>query len=272
MRPRARIRSLRCTRQSSGFTLLEIIVAMALLSILAGAAAPYAVQQVRGARVRLTQERMRAVVQAMTGEPSASYYGYLADFGELPPSLADLNQINGKPAYAVDAVDAIGAGYNGPYVANPTPTSLDDAWGTPLRYVAGIAQVSSAGVDRNFGTADDLVFPDFAAATSGSLTVNITGIPNAGGVVCLLGEDDADVFVAFSQSGVRTERQLTGVLGAPGPFSDGSLHSGLHGLRVVGQADWAGATARDVVEVYRGAVQRRITLAQAVGPPAGCGP
>ena len=263
---------MRPEQHSSGFTLLEIIVAMTLLSILAGAAAPYAVQQVRGARVRLTQERMRAVVQAMTGDPSASYYGYVADFGELPPTLTDLNQINGKPVYVVDAVDAIGSGYNGPYVANPTPTSLDDAWGTPLRYVAGIAQVSSAGADRDFGTADDLVFPDSAAGTSGSLTVNLTGIPNDGGVACLLGEDDADVFVAFSQSGIRMERQLTGVIGAPGPFIDGSLHSGLHGLRVLGQANWAGATTRDVVEVYRGAVQRRVALTQPVGPPAGCGP
>ena len=42
----------RATRRRRGFTLIELIVTLTLLSILAGAAAPLVMTQVRGHRIR----------------------------------------------------------------------------------------------------------------------------------------------------------------------------------------------------------------------------
>lgn len=256
---------------ASGFSLLEILVALALLSLLAGAAAPFAAQQIQSHRLRTTQERMRRVITGMVGDPEAGDHGYLGDLGELPPTLDDLNTRGSKPLYAIDPNDGVGAGYNGPYVpqAGPAGVPFSDAWGTAFQY-AGVAQLTSAGGDRTFGTADDLVYPDAAPVTTGNLTVSVTGVPNDGGADCLLGEDEADVFVASSSSGTRSENQIPGPTGTGGPFGGTGLHNGLHGVRVVGQGVWAGSTLRDVVEIRRGTAQLRVTLIQLSGSPAGC--
>jgi prepilin-type N-terminal cleavage/methylation domain-containing protein len=257
---------------AAGFSLIEIVVALALLSLLAGAAAPFAARQIESNRLRATQERMKRVVAGMAGDPWTGDHGYLGDIGELPPTLDDLNTRGSKPVYVIDANDGVGAGYNGPYVpqAGPAGVPFSDAWGTGFQYAAGAAQLTSAGGDRIFGSGDDLVFPDAAPVTTGSLTVSVTGLPNDGGVECLLGEDDADVIVASSSSGTRSDAQLPGPVGTGGPFSGAGLHNGFHGVRVVGQGEWAGAALRDVVEIRGSTAQLRVTLIQPPGPPPGC--
>lgn len=259
-------------RSAAGFSLIEILVALVLLSLLAGAAAPFAVRQIQSQRLRTTQERMKHVIAGMVGDPRVGEHGYLGDLGELPPTLDDLNTRGAKPFYVIDANDGVGAGYNGPYVpqAGPAGVPFSDAWGTAFQYAAGVAQLTSAGGDRIFGSADDLVYPDAASVTTGNLTVSVTGLPNDGGVECLLGEDEANVFVASSSSGTRAEVQIAGPSGMGGPFTVPGLHNGLHGVRVVGQVSWAGSALRDVVEIRRSTAQLRVTLIQLPGPPAGC--
>jgi prepilin-type N-terminal cleavage/methylation domain-containing protein len=259
-------------RSAAGFSLIEIVVALVLLSLLAGAAAPLAARQIQSQRLRTTQERMRRVVAGMVGDPRVGGHGYLGDLGVLPPTLDDLNTRGVQPFYLIDANDGVGAGYNGPYVpqAGPAGVPFSDAWGFPFQYVVGVAQLSSSGGDRIFGTGDDLVYPDAATVTAGNLTVSVTGFPNDGGLECLLGEDDADVFVASSVSGTRGEAQIPGPAGTGGPFIGAGLHNGFHGVRVVGQAGWAGSAVRDVVEIRRSTAQLRVTLTQPAGPPPGC--
>ena len=263
----------RAWRPRSGFTLLEILVALVLLSLLAGAFAPLAIGQIRSERIRVTQERMERVIAGMLGDPSRGGHGYLGDLGELPPTLPDLNTRGRKPAYVVDANDGIGTGYNGPYVPQVGPAGVPfaDAWGMAFAYTPGVAQLTSAGADRQLGTGDDLVYPDVAPVIAGNLSVSVTGVPNDGGVSCLLGEDDADVFASSSASGVRTQARLTGPSGTGGPFNVTGLHKGFHGVRVAGQGDFAGATLRDAVEIRGGNAVLRVTLVQASGGSAACG-
>ena len=260
-------------RRARGFTLIELVVAIALLSILAGAAAPLAVTQIRGHRIRVTQERMKQLVIGMVGDPVRGGYGYLGDMGGLPAALEDLNTRGGAPLHALDPGDGVGTGYAGPYApqVGGAGAAFIDAWGTPFRYL-GTAQLVSAGSDRQLGTADDLTYPDVPTATTGSATVSVTGVPNDGGSPCLLGEDDADVFVSSSVGGARTETQLPGPIGTGGPFSAAGLHKGLHGIRVAGQAAFAGTQVRDVIEVLGSATRLRVTLVQPTGPAPGCGP
>lgn len=255
-----------------GFTLIELVVALALLSLLAGAAAPLAVTQIRGHRIRVTQERMERVVAGMVGEPARGTHGYLGDLGALPADLDDLNTRGGQPIYAIDPNDGVGTGYNGPYAPQigAPGAAFVDAWGTAFQYL-GIAQLVSAGSDRQFGTADDLTFPDVPPVTAGNVTVSVTGVPNDGSTACVIGEDDADVFIASSAAGARVEAQLVGPIGSGGPFLRSGIHKGLHGVRVAGQGDFAGASTRDVVELVGGTSQLRLTLVQPAGPPAACG-
>ena len=146
-----------------------------------------------------------------------------------------------------------------------------DAWGTPLFYDPAVAQVASAGPDRAIGTADDLVHPNVAPVTTGNLSVTVVGVPNDAGAPCLLGEDDADVFVARAIDGQRREMQLLSSVGSGAPFLAEGIHKGLHGVRFVGEGAFAGASVRDVVEIRGGSAQLRATLLQPAGAPAACG-
>jgi type II secretory pathway pseudopilin PulG len=253
--------------------LIELVVAIALLSLLAGAAAPLAVTQIRGHRIRVTQERMRQLIVGMVGDPTRGGYGYLGDLGALPAAITHLNNRDAQPLYVMDPTDGVGAGYNGPYAprAGGAGTAFIDAWGTPFRYL-GEAQLVSAGSDRQLDTADDIVFPEVPPTTTGNLIISVSGVPNDGESPCVLGEDDADVFVSSSIGGLRNETQLPGPIGAGGPFTGADLHRGLHGVRVVGQGDFAGATTRDVIEINGSATQLRVTLLQPAGSTAGCRP
>ena len=247
-------------------------MALVLLSILAGAMAPLAVTHIRNQRLQTTLDRMDRIVWGLAGDPGQGGHGFLGDMGALPATLAELNTRGAAPLYVVDPNDGVGTGYNGPYVvqAGAAGATFVDAWGTGFGYTVGIAQVSSAGPDRQFGTADDLTTPDAPAATTGSITVNLIGVPNDGSPECVLGESDADVFVSRSVAGTRGEIQVIGPVGSGGPFVGTGLHNGLHGMRIVGEGSFAGATIRDVIEVRGGVVQRRATLLQPTGLPAGC--
>ena len=69
-------------------------------------------------------------------------------------------------------------GWYGPYVnAGFDPAGYtSDAWGTAYRYgVApdGAGQIRSAGPDRAFGSADDLVYPPSPVISTGRLLVNL---------------------------------------------------------------------------------------------------
>jgi len=257
----------------SGFTLIEIVVVLVLMSIMAGAIAPLAVGQIRGERVRATQKRMERTIDAMVGDSTRGGYGYLGDLGQLPPLLEDLNSRGAQPAYSIDANDGIGIGYNGPYIsqAGPADAALVDAWGMPFDYRSTQAQLTSPGPDRQLGTADDLVFPQTPPVVTGNVSVSVTGIPNDGGTACVLGEDDVDVFAGFSNSGIRQEIQLDGPVGSGGPFVSAAVHVGFHGLRLEGEGAFSGALARDVIEMRGGNAQLRVALIQPSGPAPACG-
>lgn len=256
-----------------GFTLIEIMVVLILVSLLAGAVAPLAAGQIRGQRIRATHDRMERVIAGMLGHPTLGGHGYLGDFGVLPPDLDDLNDATDQPAYAVDPNDGIGAGYNGPYVpqVGGPGVAFVDAWGTPFAYRASAAQLTSFGADRRAGTADDLVYPEAPPLTTGNVSVSIVGVPNDDGPSCVLGDADADVSLSFSRRGDRRDVALAGPVGAGGPFTTTDLHKGYHGLRVAGRAGFAGAVVRDVLEVRGGNTQMRVTLIQPAGPPPACG-
>jgi len=248
------------SKARAGFSLIEILVAISLIAIVAGALAPAGIRSLRAAQAEKTRARMDAALRGLIGDPERGDFGYLGDLGALPASLNDLNDGAGKPAYALNATDGVGYGWAGPYA--PTlaiaGVALVDAWGMPFQYT-GSAQLRSAGPDRAFASADDLVRPPLALATTGNLVVTVLGIPSGGGTPIQLDTARVDVFVASSNAGVRNEQALAGA----GPYTATNLHLGLHALRAVGLGAWAGApVVRDVVAIKRGASSRTLVLEQ----------
>jgi general secretion pathway protein G len=144
-----------------GFTLIEVIVAVAIISIMAGVIMPISYRIWEKREVEETRQAMRVLKQAMVGDPALyqggirTDYGFVGDNGELPEGLADLLADSG-----------VFAGWNGPYLAAGfDPLDYDkDAWGEPLRYSAAFdafgrrvsASLVSSGPDRLPGTADDI--------------------------------------------------------------------------------------------------------------------
>jgi prepilin-type N-terminal cleavage/methylation domain-containing protein len=254
-------RELAPPRAAAGFSLLELVVALALLSLLAGALAPFGIRSLRAAQIEKSRVRMDTLLRAMLGDPAHGDFGYLGDMGVLPASLADLNDPAGKPAFAVDASDGVGYGWAGPYVpALAAPgAALVDAWSTALQYDGASALLRSAGPDRQFATVDDLVRPFAAPNTTGSLVVTVLGVPNTGDPAEQLDAARVDVYVASSAGGVRSEQPMAGA----GPFSANGLHLGLHGLRAVGAGAYAGAAVvRDVIAIHPGSTHRTLVLSQ----------
>jgi len=246
-------RSLRI--RASGFSLLEMLVALTLLAIAAGALSPLALGQIRAHQRGVTLAQMEALYRGIVGDRSAGFYGYIGDMGGLPSSLADLNTPGGQNLYSVDLNYRIGAGYNGPY-APAARDELLDAWNTSFGYSSAAAQITSAGPDRTFSTADDLAFPPQPDAVSGDLTVVVRGVPSGGGSEVNLTSAEADVYVASVTNGTRSETLMTG----SGPFVTTNLPVGYTGIRVDGRLAYAGVTVRDVVEIRRGNRTRTIVI------------
>jgi general secretion pathway protein G len=149
--------------KNRGFTLIEIIVAMAILSIMAGTLVPMLYKTWESNEIAVTRGRMLELKKAMVGDRALvqqgirTHYGFAGDNGVLPPGIDDLLT---APAGWVN--------WNGPYLGGFDPdTYKSDAWGNGIAYarhnpaltVSGIsvaATLRSAGPDRTFGTGDDI--------------------------------------------------------------------------------------------------------------------
>lgn len=134
-------------RRQSGFSLIEIVIVLAILALVAGTAVPLAGKNVQRSKIAETRAELAALPAAVSA--------YFEDTGTLPPSFDDLQQ---------DLAGA--AGWAGPYLLATlsahasSSTSLEqDAWSRD--YVVSLAgasslTVSSRGPDGVAGNADDI--------------------------------------------------------------------------------------------------------------------
>ncbi len=222
-------------QDASGFTLIEIIIVIAVISILAGTMVPSVVSQMDHQRAKATRAEMQALYRAIVGPPEGGG-GYLADMGQLPASLTDLVQQGSQPSYALHLA-GVGMGWQGPYVTGGFADGswLTDGWGHAYSYNATTGQITSAGRDGVVGTGDDITLPESAILTSRPYAVVVQADSAlAPGNVVTLDATTARVYAYYSSGGSEASVELAWSDHAFRTPTGSDLPVGVHAIRVVG--------------------------------------
>jgi len=128
---------LRRRRADGGFTLLEMLVVLAIMGLLAAIIAPQVLKYLGTSRTQTAKVQIQNVVAALEL--------YRLDVGHYPTQEEGLNSVIVAPPAA--------AGWNGPYLQRPS--ALVDPWGQPYLYrnpgKHGEIDVYSLGSDKAEG-------------------------------------------------------------------------------------------------------------------------
>jgi general secretion pathway protein G len=128
---------LRRRRADGGFTLLEMLVVLAIMGLLAAIIAPQVLKYLGTSRTQTAKVQIQNVVAALEL--------YRLDVGHYPTQEEGLNAVITAPPTA--------AGWNGPYLQRPS--ALNDPWGQPYLYKNpgkhGEIDVYSLGSDKQEG-------------------------------------------------------------------------------------------------------------------------
>jgi general secretion pathway protein G len=118
---------------ASGFTLVELLVVLAILTLLAGIVGPRVLSQLGGAKTK------SAAVQIADIEKALEIFKL--DVGRFPANEEGLEALNKRPATA--------PGWSGPYLKGEGMPA--DPWGHPYRYANpgpnGGIEILSLGAD-----------------------------------------------------------------------------------------------------------------------------
>jgi general secretion pathway protein G len=155
-RPAPRAVLQRRRMRSVAFTLLEILVVLAIIGLLAGLAITNVDKIFGGAQIQTTELQVRDSMRT----PLASYRIAMGDY---PSTSEGLQALVTPPANRADR-------WHGPYLEPPKVPI--DHWGEPLQYAyPGTRNKSSydlwsKGPDRQSGTADDIGNWDAGTSTA----------------------------------------------------------------------------------------------------------
>ena len=124
-------------RNEEGFTLLELLVVLAILGLLAAIIAPRVISYLGSSRTKTASIQVKNI--------AASLELYRLDAGRYPNEQEGLGALIKAPAGA--------AAWNGPYLADKS--ALNDPWGHAYRYASpgkhGEFDVFSYGADDHEG-------------------------------------------------------------------------------------------------------------------------
>ena len=213
--------------RNRGFTLLELVVIIAVLGILAAAVTPTVMNEIMDTRVNATRTEAQGLHEAMVGAPSAdgTRFGFVGDIGRLPNTLAELATQSGLPSYSTSNVRSIGMGWRGPYI-NSGASATDyqrDAFGR--LFVLNSGQVRSYGPDGIANNTDDIVYPPTAPVVTGTVAITVKTITGGKTVV-----DPSNYRVDLYYSNGGSEAVVSD---SNAPFTFANVPMGLHAARVI---------------------------------------
>ena len=132
-----------------GFTLIEVIVILAVIAVLAGIAIPRALRIFQTTAEDATTTEMQNIKKALLGDAdklqsgTRTDFGLLGDIGCLPTTaLGGLDRLLTQGTYAAwsfSSTAQIGAGWKGPYITGAatgqaTAEFTNDQWGNAYTY------------------------------------------------------------------------------------------------------------------------------------------
>ncbi len=127
-------------KSEKGFTLINLIIIVIVMSIIAAVSVELLTVSEEDRMRELTLKRINSIMEAIYGDTDIipqTYFGYVADIGELPTSLSDLIYDTGDP------------NWNGPYLfsdfddINPQDL-IEDAYGNLFEYDMETGTISTA--------------------------------------------------------------------------------------------------------------------------------
>jgi prepilin-type N-terminal cleavage/methylation domain-containing protein len=124
-------------RKSSGFTMGEMVIVIAIIAILAALITPLAVNIIEQKRVDACIEELNNIKKAFVGDASLvqggtrSSFGFVGDLGILPANLGELvTNSQARPVYQQYGATGMFYGWRGPYV-----NEFRDPWGNDYNYL-----------------------------------------------------------------------------------------------------------------------------------------
>lgn len=158
---------------SKGFTLGEMVIVIAIITILAAIITPLAVNQITQARYDACWDEIEEIKKAIVGDPSLvengsrSSFGFVGDLGILPSAADGLEDLVANTVYGTFTVtysnwpqthtSGLVWGWRGPYISE-----YADPWGNNYNYTTAglpaniVARIWSMGADQQSGTNDDV--------------------------------------------------------------------------------------------------------------------
>jgi len=152
-------------RKQSGFTLIELVMVILLLSILATVASVNFIDFGTDARIAVTKDELTSLKRGIAGDSRVSaagaytFPGYEQDMLGLPNALVDLvtNPATGDKTKDYDPLTR--KGWRGPYVDDSAASDYSkDAWGVAYIYDKANRKIRSGGPNKkdDAGASDDL--------------------------------------------------------------------------------------------------------------------
>ncbi len=155
-------------RPKDGFTLIEVVAALAIMITLAAVAVPMAIKFMEVQEIRAAREEMSKIFNdILFGDPRNGTYGFVGDVGHYPKDLRELiaNPSSGGYPESRTYTGGVQYGWSGPYSPDGE-NLLKDAWGEEYRYITDAthseyAKIVSSGPNKTFdnGSGDDLIYP-----------------------------------------------------------------------------------------------------------------